>query len=197
MQLMEGQEFRDWADRERQIRELQEKRLALLQMALEKRDQKRSNSHEDKIERLRQKKEEERDRKLAACQRQKTKVLRKMEKERARMEQISHKRDIIAEYADFTSQVYAPVARLGHVPDSNTAKIEVQPADLTTFPGLVQLERSLPPSLLRASDKHPKDMEAKTKSSHQLRTEAEMTNALKMDMEAKTKSSHQLRTEAE
>merc|ERR1712151_611107 len=128
---------------------------------------------------MRQRKEEERDRTLAACQRRRIKVLRKMQKERQKSETRSTKRDVIAEYADFTSQVYAPLARHGHVPDSNTARIEVQPADLTTFPGLVQLERTLPPSLLRATDKHPKDMDKKQKSSHQIRKELEMTNALK------------------
>merc|ERR1719159_2115784 len=36
-QLMEAQEFRDWAERERQIRELQDKRLTLLRQALDQR----------------------------------------------------------------------------------------------------------------------------------------------------------------
>merc|ERR1719159_1805900 len=36
-QLMEAQEFRDWAERERQIRELQDKRLALIKQALDQR----------------------------------------------------------------------------------------------------------------------------------------------------------------
>merc|ERR1712072_795876 len=84
---------------------------------------------------------------------------------------------------DFTSQVYAPLARHGHVPDSNTARIEVQPADLTTFPGLVQLEQSLPPQLLRAADKHPKEMSKKAKSSYQVRKDGEMANALKTAMD--------------
>mmetsp|Transcript_28860 Transcript_28860/g.65224 ORF Transcript_28860/g.65224 Transcript_28860/m.65224 type:complete len:707 (-) Transcript_28860:117-2237(-) len=184
MQLMEAQEFRDWADREKQIKELQEKRLVLLQEALETRNQKREAAQDDKVERMRQRKEEERDRKLAACQRQRTKVLRKMQKERQAAEKTTRKRDVIAEYADFTSQVYAPLARHGHIPDSNTAKIEVQPADLATFPGLVQLERSLPPSLLRASDKHKKDPEKASKSSYERRKELEMTNAQKSAMES-------------
>mmetsp|Transcript_53234 Transcript_53234/g.158697 ORF Transcript_53234/g.158697 Transcript_53234/m.158697 type:complete len:703 (-) Transcript_53234:118-2226(-) len=182
MQLMEAQEFRDWADRERQIRELQERRLALLQEALQDRDSKREMAQTDKVDRMRQRKEEERDRKLAALQRQRTKVLRKMQKERQNAEKSSRKRDVIAEYADCASQVYAPLARNGHVPDSKTAKIEVQPADLATFPGLVQLERSLPPSLLRAGDRHPKDTE-KAKSSYQKRKELELTTALKNAME--------------
>merc|ERR1712054_95534 len=104
------------------------------------------------------------------------------------------KRDVIAEYADFTSQVYAPLARHGHVPDSNTARIEVQPADLSTFPGLVQLEQSLPPHLLRATDKHPKEMTKKAKSSYQVRKDTEMANALKTAMDVIKKELQQPET---
>jgi len=182
-QLMECQEFRNWADRERTIKELQEKRLELLRQALGERNEKREGAQDDKVERMRQRKEEERDRTLAACQRRRIKVLRKMQKERQKTETKPAKRDVIAEYADFTSQVYAPLARHGHVPDSNTARIEVQPADLTTFPGLVQLEQSLPAQLLRAVDKHPKEMNKKMKSSYQVRKDQEMSNALKTAME--------------
>merc|ERR1712216_611479 len=160
-----------------------EKRLALLKEALGERSTKREADQDDKVERMRQRKEEERDRTLAACQRRRIKVLRKMQKERQKTETKPTKRDVISEYADFTSQVYAPLARHGHVPDSNTARIEVQPADLTTFPGLVQLEQSLPAHLLRATDKHPKDMTKKTKSSYQVRKDLEMATALKTAMD--------------
>eukprot|EP00933_Yihiella_yeosuensis_P002210 TRINITY_DN10365_c0_g1_i1.p1 TRINITY_DN10365_c0_g1~~TRINITY_DN10365_c0_g1_i1.p1 ORF type:complete len:706 (+),score=174.39 TRINITY_DN10365_c0_g1_i1:134-2251(+) len=185
IQLLEAQEFREWADRERTIRELQEKRLFLLQQALEDRDMNREAAQLDKVERVRARKEEERDRKLAACQRLRTKVLRKMEKEKG-LAETGHvnKRDVISDYADFTSHVYAPLARHGHVPDYNTARIEVQPTDLSSFPGLVQLEQSLHPSVLRATDKHPKDMDKVKKSSHQIRKEQQMTAALKSAMES-------------
>merc|ERR1719198_2726168 len=66
-QLMEMQEFRNWADRERTIRELQEKRLLLLKEALGQRTLQREANQDDKVERMRQRKEEERDRTLAAC----------------------------------------------------------------------------------------------------------------------------------
>lgn len=194
-QLTEAQEFRNWADREKTIRELQEKRLALLKEALGERNEKREGAQDDKVERMRQRKEEERDRTLAACQRRRIKVLRKMQKERQKTETKPAKRDVIAEYADFTSGVYAPLARHGHVPDSNTARIEVQPADLTTFPGLVQLEQSLPPQLLRAADKHPKEMTKKMKSSHQVRKDGEMANALKTAMDGIKKELQQPETE--
>jgi len=106
-----------------------------------------------------------------------------MEKERRVQESRGAKKDVIAEHADFTSQVYAPLARNGHIPDYNTARIEVQPADLTTFPGLLQLEASLPASLLQPVDKHPKDFGKKSKSSYTIRKELEMASALKSAMD--------------
>jgi len=183
LQLMESQEFRDWADREKTIRDLQEKRLTMLKTLLTDRDTNKQKLNDDKVERLRQRKEEERDRVLAACQRRRTKVLRKMQKERAASETRPAKRDVIAEYADFTSKVYAPLARHGHVPDSSTAKMEISPPDLATFPGLAQLEKSLHPSLLRSQDRHPKDM-AKAKSTRETRLGLEMTHGLKNAMES-------------
>lgn len=48
MALMEAQEFRDWADRERNIRELQEQRLVLLAEALQSRDERRELELSDK-----------------------------------------------------------------------------------------------------------------------------------------------------
>jgi len=181
--LMEAQEFREWAEREKNIKDLQEKRLEILREALGDRDQKREAGQADKVERMRQRKEEERDRVLAQCQRRRVKVLRKTNKDRAKAEERPQKRDVIADHADFTSQVYAPLARHGHVPDSNTARIEVQPADLSTHPGLLQLEASLHPSLLHAADRHPKDMGKTTKSSYQIRQENEMSTALKSAMD--------------
>ncbi|OLP75505.1 hypothetical protein AK812_SmicGene44683, partial [Symbiodinium microadriaticum] len=133
-----AQEFREWADRERTIKDLQDKRLKLLEQVLRKMQKERTRAR------------------LCLA----VEVLRKMQKERTRADAPITKRDVIAEYADFTSE------------------------DLSTFPGLVQLEASLHPSVLRAPEKHPKDMDKKKKSSHQVRKELEMTNALKTAMES-------------
>lgn len=183
-QLMEAHEFRDWAERERQITELQDRRLTLLKEAIGHRDEKDANAHNDKVERVRRRKQEERDRVLANTQQKRIKILRKMFKERQQFDEKKAKRDVIGEYADFTSKVYAPLTRHGHIPDSSTAKIEVQPADLNSYPGLVQLERSLPPSLLEVKVKDSKDLALSGKSKHQVRKEAAMSQALATAMES-------------
>merc|ERR1719353_2440623 len=176
--LMEEQEFRDWSDREKKIKDLQEKRLQLLIEALAARDEKGEQAHVDKIARLRAQKEEERDRVLATTQRKRVQVLRKMFKERQRASGYcdgkSRKRDVIAEYADFTSKVYAPVRRQGHVPDTKTARIEVQPADLSSYPGLLQLERSLPLSTFKVKIEAPGEDVPKRKDAIELALHATM-----------------------
>lgn len=187
-QLMEAQEFRQWAERERTIAALQEKRLALLKEAMATRDAAREGEQNEKVERVRARKEEERDRKLAALQRQRTKVLRKVQKGRQSAERSislpAQKRDFIDEHADLSSHVYAPLARHGHVPEYNTARIEVQPADLASFQGLSSLERSLPKAMLQPAERHAKLLERDARTSFQKRKELEMTSALKKAMES-------------
>merc|ERR1719498_28858 len=155
------------SDRENKIKSLQDKRLKLLVEALHAREDKVATRHSEKVERLRKMKEEERDRVLATTQRKRVQVLRKMFKERQKASAICEskprKRDVIAEYADFTSTVYAPLRREGHIPETKTARIEVQPADLSTYQGLVNLEKALPPSTFKVRIEAPGDEATKRK----------------------------------
>jgi hypothetical protein len=59
----------------------------------------------------------------------------------------SLKRDIIDEYSQFASSVYAPRQIVGKYPDSKSCIIKMDPVDLNTVQGLSQLERSLPKSI--------------------------------------------------
>merc|ERR1719214_566743 len=86
----------------------------------------------------------------------------------------SRKRDVIAEYADFTSTVYAPLRRNGFIPDTKTARIEVQPADLSSYPGLLQLERSLPLSTFKVKIEAPGEDVPKRKDAIELALHATM-----------------------
>jgi len=54
------------------------------------------------------------------------------------------KRDIIEEYANFGSTVYAPITRDGLSLDKKANKYEVQPEALASYNGLNELSRSLP-----------------------------------------------------
>eukprot|EP00397_Hematodinium_sp_SG-2012_P015001 GEMP01015270.1.p1 GENE.GEMP01015270.1~~GEMP01015270.1.p1 ORF type:complete len:677 (+),score=169.00 GEMP01015270.1:86-2116(+) len=151
--LMESAELKRWAERERQIEDLQNRRLEILKTAMQERNEHRTTLGEEKVERLKKKKERERDRVLTSLQRRRVKVLRQVFKIKTQLEvgeaQDTSIRDVIGEYSDYSSHLYAPKMRDGHKPETNTAKIEVQPSDLNSYADLVQLERSLPAHLLR------------------------------------------------
>jgi hypothetical protein len=67
-----------------------------------------------------------------------------MYKARKNVEIKGKKRDIIEDYANFGSTVYAPITRDGLSLDKKANKYEVQPEALSTYQGLQDLSRSLP-----------------------------------------------------
>ena len=113
--------------RERQITELQERRLVLVKEMLIEREESRKELAAAKIERLRQKKKDERDRLFTQTSYRRIKVLRRMYTARLNATMPSSDRlgRTVARYVDRSSSVYAPLARHGNIPECNTAKIEV------------------------------------------------------------------------
>jgi len=69
-----------------------------------------------------------------------------MYKARKNVEIKGKKRDIIEEYANFGSSVYAPITRDGLSLDKKANKYEVQPEALSSYTGIDELSRSLPDS---------------------------------------------------
>ena len=67
-----------------------------------------------------------------------------MYKARKNVEIKGKKRDIIEDYANFGSTVYAPITRDGLSLDKKANKYEVQPEALSTYTGLQELSRTLP-----------------------------------------------------
>lgn len=89
---------------------------------------------------------------LTGLQRRRVKVLRQALKMRNTLDitdKIGKKKNAITEHSDYSSDLYAPKMRDGRIPETNTAKIEVQPSDLNSYADLIQLERTLPGHLLR------------------------------------------------
>jgi len=67
-----------------------------------------------------------------------------MYKARKNVEIKGIKRDIIEDYANFGSTVYAPITRDGLSLDKKANKYEVQPEALSSYQGIEELSRSLP-----------------------------------------------------
>ena len=70
-------------------------------------------------------------------------MLRKLLKSRKVEGQTNHRRDIVDDYADFGSQVYAGISRQGLTLDKLANKYEVQPVALNNFAGLSEIEAPL------------------------------------------------------
>lgn len=148
--LMEEQEVREWNKREEDIRRLQNERLNLLQSALVEREKETEERHAQRTEEIRLKKTENKERALAKIQRKRIKVLRKMYKARKNVEIKGKKRDIIEDYANFGSTVYAPITRDGLSLDKKANKYEVQPEALSSYQGIEELSRSLPNNVFQS-----------------------------------------------
>lgn len=147
--LMEEQEFREWGKREDDIKRLQNERLNLLQSALVEREKESEDNHARRIEDIRLKKTEDKEKAVAKIQRKRIKVLRKMFKARKNLDNKGAKRDIIQEYSNFGSIVYAPITRDGLSLDKLASKYEVQPDALSTYQGVTELSESLPARFMR------------------------------------------------
>ncbi len=134
--LLVEQEVREWEKREDDIKALQNERLNLLQSALVEREKETEEKHAQRTEEIRLKKTENKERALAKIQRNRIKVLRKMYQARKNVEIKGTKRDIIEEYANYGSTVYAPITRDGLSLDKKANKYEVQPEALSSYAGL-------------------------------------------------------------
>jgi hypothetical protein len=179
--LMETVEMAAWEQRESEMATEHADRLALIEQALRTRNSEREFVAEQRVEELRRRLAGEREAALAVTQARRVKILRKLGKQRQREETHvdmltgtgsfvgvasatatggggavakgrKATRDIIAEYADYGSRVYAPALRDGRHADKlrAAAAFEVQAPELGTVAGIGALAATLPPSATQA-----------------------------------------------
>lgn len=72
------------------------------------------------------------------------------------MEGKLERRDVIADYASFSSQSYAPLTRVGIFLDRGSENYVVKSRHLNTYQGLLELEASLPDFVTQPRIKGPK-----------------------------------------
>jgi len=147
--MMAEQELRDWNVREEQILALQEEKLGTFDKSLRKRAAAREAHWDERIEHQRQIKLTEKDKEISQIQRRRIKALRKLSEARKHVEANKEPRDVVAEYAEYSSEVYAPLTRNGLITRDKMAHLyETRPAQLESLDGLLELEASLPARLL-------------------------------------------------
>lgn len=155
--LMEDQELREFKLRENEIDAKREERLLALQRALQERDEAHEFMASQRIESIRQNRMEEREKALQKIRIKRIKVLRRLASQRNKTEPMLHdgkKHDIIDDYFDKGSELYAPTKRLGKEikKDSRTYDIGGRTAPLTTMGNILSLETSIPERILKALD---------------------------------------------
>eukprot|EP01047_Picozoa_sp_COSAG01_P007569 COSAG01_NODE_289_length_19391_cov_119.323122_5_plen_649_part_00 len=143
--LMAEQELKEWAEREKEIEAIEGARLELIQKALQQRDEEKDRANFQRLEHARQMRVAEKDQFLSTIHKRRLRSLRKLTEKRQNMENRKQKRDIISDYINYDSQVYAPITRRGGaIADRHAAQYEARPQILSTLEGLMELEATLP-----------------------------------------------------
>lgn len=149
--MMEAQERREHADREAEIDELNAERTRLVTNALEAKRKETEYEAKRRLEAQKVLLVNKRDVTVASIQRDRIKALRKLANQRKELEKTiqmkSRKRDIISDYANFKSNVYAPKTRLGLYVDRDSQKYETNAKDLSSYDGILGLEQTMAGSL--------------------------------------------------
>jgi hypothetical protein len=147
--LMEQQEMREQKMRENEIDAQREFRMEQLEQALIAREETAEFATAQRVENLREKLLAERERKLQQVRNKRIKVLRRLAQARSQVDPLlsdSHKRDIIQDYFDKGSSIYAPRVRDGASFKIDPAQLDVasRTATLLNVANVVDLESSLP-----------------------------------------------------
>jgi len=140
--MLEEQEMKEWAYRENQIRQAQVQRLHRVEQAVRTQEEEREIMNTRKIESIMNRALESRDETLSKIQEKRISVIRKLAKQREHVENVKHKRDIIEDYANFGSRVYAPLPREGRKTDMLILQ-DIKPPALESLETISSLEHSV------------------------------------------------------
>lgn len=169
--MMEVQENREWAYREAEIDHLHEQRIALLKQALQERDRENEFLAEQRVEALRQKLVHEKENNMERIQQERVTALRKLTKKRQQQQNLTlsassvsspTRRDIIQEYSDFGSTVYAPVTRDGKSGKIDILEVGIGKQQYKQIDQLHELEAAVPVRMLVSSKLKPAEKSVRT-----------------------------------
>jgi len=155
--LMEAQEMKEFKLRESEIDRRREERLVQLQQALTERDESNELLASQRVEAMRQTRMEEREVALQKIRNKRVKVLRRLARKRNSADPMLSEgagRDIVNDYFDKASTMYAPIKRVGKLADPDPSKFDVasRTAPLDNMNNIMNFEMAVPMSLLQTSD---------------------------------------------
>lgn len=154
--MMDAQERKEWAFREKEIEELQEARLEVLIKILQQREDTHAELNNKRLDHIWSQKQEEKDVKFESIKSAHIRTIRKLTKKRESINGKLAPRDYLEEYSDPSSQVYAPISRIGVFLDRGSEQFVVNSRYLSTYQGLLELEASLPDYVLKPRVQAPR-----------------------------------------
>jgi len=171
--MMEAREKHEWELREKQIQEIQNARLEVLQNMLAEREKKQSEIIEDRLDRVITKQEKKTEEKINKIRKDHIVKNRALQLQRSSLDyEIRYNgRDIVADYTHYDSEVYAPIARHGVFPDRGSEQFCVNSKFLETYQGLCELEASLGGALTDTKVTAPKSKRGPDKDGYVRRKE--------------------------
>lgn len=179
--MIEEWEAKEWEEREYEILSVQEERLALLETALQVREEEIDAEATYRIEARKAEMMDTKAAKFATIQSNRIKTMRQLIENRKYVEQHRklHKPTIVEKYANFGSTTYAPLQRDGRFPESKPLgkDVETEGYAPATLQGVMELESFLPARLLNPKIQAPKRKPAKL--TYNQRQEAAVQNDLK------------------
>jgi len=151
--LMENQEMKEFKVREAEIDRRREERLETLREALSEREQANELLSSQRVDAIRQMRVEERDSRLTQIRSKRLKVLRGLARKRNAFDKTifqGNERDIVGEYFDKASTLYAPIKREGQgvKPDPNKFDVDQRTAPLDNLQNIMTLEDAVPRSII-------------------------------------------------
>jgi len=162
LKMMEAMELQEWKEREDEIERLQAERLNILTQVIKKREEENEKYNNERLAKIWQKKLQEKNELQEKLQRRMVKAVRKLTNKRKLLEENKVKsRDIIKEYTNYGSRVYAPIAREGRMFEPSQKILEEQKVVIKDFRELEKLENILPASIINPEIKLPDKNEMK------------------------------------
>ncbi|CAH8610471.1 unnamed protein product [Schistosoma haematobium] len=171
--ILEGLENREWYFREREVEAMQEVRLNVIVQLLRRREQRKQEVISRRLDQKWSESCAQNETKCRAIKYRYIGELRKLLKLRLAAKENKFKRDMIMDYAKPSSQVFAPLTRLGVFPDRSSERYVVKNIYSSRYEGLLTLEARLPrfafqPRIrLQQPKLHTKDGFLKRKYRHQ------------------------------
>ena len=176
--------------REAAIEEANREHLRMIRTALQERERLNESKREHRVETLRMSKLVDKDRLVADVYKRRTTNLRKLSNRRqiaeSKLYNPKQTRNVIRDYTNFASNVYAPVKRLGATMPSQQTLIAHHEADMS-LNSLSNLEHSLPSRLVSMSIPEPV-VSMKRKELKPINTKMRKEQSIRMHLERTARS---------